>query len=251
MMGLPGAPVTDYFNLHGPIQKKHLGVGLKIVNDNTGPITTLTATGTISYHMGFAGGKLSFGLEGGIINRTVDFSKLIVYDKNDPSAAAGNIAVTAPDVNFGIWYQRKQFYMGLSDYNMTQSHLDYTPKSQAQEYSTQYFILGWVWDLVEKWDLEPSTLLKNVYAAPSQFDINCYLNYNQMLGFGGSYRTGDGVYFLVKYNITPSIRLAYSYDYALNPLATYGGGTHEIMLSYRIKLLPPPEEKEVHPRYYF
>ena len=40
MVGLPGAPITDYFNLHAPIQKKHLGVGIKIVNDQTGPIKT-------------------------------------------------------------------------------------------------------------------------------------------------------------------------------------------------------------------
>ena len=77
------------------------------------------------------------------------------------------------------------------------------------------------------------------------------LNFDQKFGVGGSYRTGDGVYFLAKYSITPSIRLAYSYDYALSPLSTFAAGSHEIMLSYRIKLLPPPEEKEIHPRYYF
>ncbi len=251
MVGLPGAPITDYFNLHAPIQKKHLGVGIKVVNDQTGPIKTLTATGTISYHLGFAGGKLSFGLEGGMVNRSVDFSKLISHDPNDPLALNTVAAVTVPDLNFGFWYQRKQFYFGFSDYNMTQSHLDYTPKSQAQEYSNQYFLLGWIWDLGGKWDLEPSTLYKHVAGAPSQFDINCYLNFDQKFGVGGSYRTGDGVYFLAKYSITPSIRLAYSYDYALSPLSTFAAGSHEIMLSYRIKLLPPPEEKEIHPRYYF
>jgi len=251
MVGLDGAPVTQTFNFHAPIQKKHIGLGVKVIHDQVAVVKTTSAHLTVSYHMGLAGGKLSFGLEGGMINQSIDFTKLVAHDPADNAILNGSGSVLVPDFNFGTLYHKKNFYIGFSDYHLTQEKLKYVSSSQASMYNHQFYYMGYVLDLNEHFALEPSVLVKSVAGAPIQCDFNCFLNYMERFALGASYRTGDGIVGVFKYNITENLRIAYAYDYALTPISNYSGGSHEILLSYGIKLLPPPAEKEIHPRYYF
>jgi type IX secretion system PorP/SprF family membrane protein len=61
-LGIPGQPQTEAFSFHAPLQKLHLGLGLKIMHENIAVVSTTNITGICSYHLNFASGKLSFGL---------------------------------------------------------------------------------------------------------------------------------------------------------------------------------------------
>ena len=47
-VGIDGNPTTQFFVLHAPIQKKNIGVGLKIVNDNIAVIKNTSFAGMFS-----------------------------------------------------------------------------------------------------------------------------------------------------------------------------------------------------------
>jgi type IX secretion system PorP/SprF family membrane protein len=251
--GLNGHPTTQTFNIHSPIQKKHIGVGFKLINDKVAVMSKLNAAMLFSYHLNFAGGKLSVGLEAGIYNRRIDYSKLILNDLGDDVIPANSVSSVIPDASFGIYYQKKQFYAGVSNYHLIKkSFNEHTPsKGDSYLYNHIYFIAGNVFSLDKKWSVEPSVLLKYQPSSVAQLDLNATLYYNDRIGAGFQYRTGDAVCMILRLGITEGLRISYSYDVTTSKLSSYARGAHELIITYGIKLPPPPIQKEIHPRYYF
>jgi type IX secretion system PorP/SprF family membrane protein len=252
-IGMDGSPVTETFNFHSPVQKKHIGWGFKIINDKIAVNSNINASLFYAYHLNFAGGKLSFGLEGGIYNRKIDFTKLILNNPIDNSIPSIPMNSTVPDGSCGIYYQKKQFYAGLSDCHLLGNTFNYkttnAPKSHL--YSNLNYIMGNIFDLNEKWSFEPSMLVKYQPAAPIQADVNAMLAYKNFIAAGVQYRTGDAVAVFFKITIVENLRIAYAFDKTISGLTPYSRGANEIIISYGIKLPPPAMEKEIHPRYYF
>ncbi len=252
-MGLNGHPVTQTINFHTPIQKKHLGFGLKIVNDKIAVTSNLNAAANVSYHLNFAKGKLSFGVEAGVYNRKIDYQKLVVLSPGDNALPTSSISSLVPDAAWGFYYQRKQMYMGFSQYHLIKSKFNTkTITPGLGHLATQMnFIVGKVYDLTKDISIEPSVLIKYQPVVRPQLDLNATVYYKDMVGVGLQYRTGDALVGFLKVNITENIRVAYAYDYTISKLSGYSKGAHEIIVSYGIKLAPPVMQKEIHPRYYF
>jgi len=252
--GLEGNPTTQTINFHTPITKRHIGLGFKVINDEVAIVKNLNAALLYSYHLNFARGKLSVGLETGIVSRRIDYSELILSTEIDNSIPEGTSSAIVPDVSWGLYYQRKQFYAGFSQSHIVKSNFNDNTVSESQSklFSHLYFLTGTVVDLTEKVSIEPSLLIKSVSGTPLQLDLNAMFFYDDRVGVGVQYRTGDAIVAILKVNILEQLRFPYAYDVVTSGLSDAGaGGSHEIILSYGIKLPPPPSQKEVHPRYYF
>lgn len=252
-IGFNGNPTTETINFHTPIQKRHIGIGFKIINDQTAVLSNLNASLFYSYHLNFAGGKLSLGLEGGIYNRRVNFQELILTDPSDNSFPLTSMSSLVPDASIGLYYQKKQFYIGYSYSHLIKKDFNYKTvnASSSHLYNHMYLMMGKVFDISDKWSFEPCMLAKYQAAAPVQVDINASLSFRDRIAVGVQYRTGDAIAASLKIGILENLRVAYAYDMTISGLSNYSGGAHEIILSYGIKLSPPPAEKEIHPRYYF
>jgi type IX secretion system PorP/SprF family membrane protein len=252
-IGISGNPVTQTFNIHSPIQSKHLGIGLKVVNDKIAVMNTLNAALLLSYHLNFSGGKLSAGIDAGIYNRKIDYQKLVLSTRGDNAISGSAQSSIVPDVSWGLYYQKKQWYTGFSQYHLIKKSFDdqTTLKSNSKLYSHFYFIVGNVFTINKYWTCEPSMLLKIQPSSATQLDLNVMVYYQDKIGAGIQYRTGDAVAAVLRVNILENLRITYSYDYTLSKLSGYSKGAHEILISYGIKLPPPPVQKETHPRYYF
>jgi type IX secretion system PorP/SprF family membrane protein len=251
--GMKGHPTTQTINFHTPIQKKHLGIGFKIINDKIAIINNLNAALLLSYHLNFAGGKLSLGLEAGVFNRKVDYQKTIVTTQEDNSIPKTKQSSLVPDFSYGLYYQKKQCYFGITQYHLLKSKFDFKANNQSKShlYNQFNFLLGNVFDLSKKFSYEPSILLKIQPSIKPQIDLNVTFYYNDLIGAGIQYRSGDAIVGVLRINILENLKLAYSYDFTISKLSRYTNGNHEIMISYGIKLPPPPSKKEIHPRYYF
>jgi len=173
-VGLAGAPQTQVFSIHSPIRKKSMGIGLKAVHDNIGVTGQTSVAAIYAYHLRLAKGKLSFGLEGGLINQSIDFPALINSDADDP-LLLNKESIMLPDAAFGVYYNSEKFYAGTSIQHLLQSRLKYT--SSLSQLSNHYFLTGgYRIDVGENLQLEPSLLLKYVSGAPVQTDINMKRN---------------------------------------------------------------------------
>jgi type IX secretion system PorP/SprF family membrane protein len=251
---IKGVPLTNIFTFQAPIQTKSIGLGLKIIQDKIAITNTLAIDGVFSYHIGFGRGKLSFGIEAGGIRNSYDYDQLIRVEGDDPAIPTGKQAYFIPDVSTGVYYQNDKFYLGGTAYhlfNRKKNVLSYT-QSEINIVSKNYCALGGLFLEIKK-DIiiEPGFLIKYVSGAPVQLDLNTSLVFVDKMAFGVSYRTGDAIIGMFKFDITKNLKISYSYDYVLSRLSSFSMGNHELSISYGIELLPPPAKKVIHPRYYF
>ena len=154
----------------------------------------------------------------------------------------------------GFNLKTENFYFGISSFHLLKSKINLTgyDRPEANQLALHnYIFTGYKFDATKKIVVEPSVLIKMTESAAMQLDINLNVIYDELFSVGSSYRTGDGVSFLARYLINESIMIGYSYDYTLSDLSSFSNGSHEIMLGYQIKLLPPARDKVVDPRYYF
>jgi hypothetical protein len=71
---------------------------------------------------------------------------------------------------------------------------------------------------------------------PLEVDINTNLIFVDMLWVGGSYRIAEkAAVAILDLQVTPQLKIGYSYDYQLGHLNNYTTGTHEVSLRYEFE----------------
>ena len=253
--GFDGSPRTMYLSAHTNIGK-HLvtnnrsrhkkngfhGVGGVITNDAIGPTTTTTFSGAYSYHLKMSRTVFaSLGVMGGFNQFTLDAGKLQPGQSNDASISAGMSKIGMGDITVGAWVYSDKFYAGASMAQLAPS-LAFTKSSNSvDQYSLthHYFIMaGYRIPLGYDFTFIPSFCIKGATPAPLSFDINAKVRYKDFAWAGISYRNRDAVAAMVGVIINNTFDISYSYDYITSDINKYTGGSHEIVIGYRLKSTP-------------
>ncbi|PCH93375.1 MAG: hypothetical protein COB85_07230, partial [Bacteroidetes bacterium] len=165
-VGLSGAPNTQFITIHAPIIKKKMGLGLKLVHENVGVTNQNSLVAAYAYHISLSKAKLSFGLEGGIFNQSIDFSNLITTSPDDNALPKNKASVIIPDVSFGVYYHSEKFYFGAAAYHLLQNKMNFSGYSESdrlvvgQLSSHVYVTTGLTLTAGDNIKLEPSLLLR-------------------------------------------------------------------------------------------
>lgn len=244
-VGLTDAPRTFILSMHGPIKAKNMGVGGYMFTDVTGPTSRVGAYGSYAYHIDLNGDdmKLSFGLFGGIMQYSVDGSKITLADKDDPLGSKGIESIVIPDAGFGTYFYGEQYFFGVSIPQLLQNKLMLSDVGNPVGTLVSHIFLmgGYNFEVGSDFEIQPSLLMKYVNPTPPQFDISVKATYQQKVWVGGSFRTDDAMSAIVGYNVMDKLFIAYSYDFTTTDLKNYSSGTHEVMLGMRFTpKLPPP-----------
>jgi len=248
--GFEGAPRTMYLSAHTNIGK-HLvtnnrsrhkkngfhGIGGIVTNDAIGPTTTTTVSLAYSYHMKISKKVfVSLGLMGGFNQFTVDPSKFIANNNNDASLT-GQSKIGMGDITAGAWVYSDKFFAGASMAQLAPS-ITFTKSSEQMNYTLtkHYFIMaGYRIPLGYDLALIPSFIIKATAPAPLSFDINAKIRYKDFLWAGVSYRNKNAIAGMVGIIINNMFDVSYSYDYVTNDIRHYTGGSHEIVIGYRLR----------------
>lgn len=250
--GMAGAPTTIYLTGHAPIGK-HMasssnrsknkksgwhGVGGIITNDIIGPANNTTFSGSYSYHLKLSQGIVgSLGILGGIQSYRVDAGKMTTATTGD-GAVTGISGNTLADLNTGAWVYSKDFYAGLSVVQVFPQNI-FGGGNNSGKLAQHMFLMGGVrvpFGYDKEYTFIPSAVVKMVYPAPLAFDINAKLKYKDFVWGGISYRRTDAVAFLAGVLINQRFDVSYSYDVNTSSLRKYNGGSHEIVVGYRIPI---------------
>jgi hypothetical protein len=79
-------------------------------------------------------------------------------------------------------------------------------------------------------------LLRYSMSEPLEVDLNANLIIADFVWIGGSYRIAEkAVVALLDLQLTPQLKLGYSYDYQIGHLNNYTSGTHEVSLRYEFE----------------
>ncbi len=209
--------------------------GVIMSSDKFGPTAYNSLFVTYAYHLPISK-KLyaSVGVSPGIINYVIDGNKLNLPDKAiDNTVSFQRLSVIKADVNVGATLYGKNFYVGISGYQLVRNKVYDETVSDEHTMRVHYNLTGEVRFKKDDYSFMPSFLVKYVRGAPVTGDFAFRVGYKNILWIGLSYRTEDAFALLLGYNITNNFYVGYSYDYTISPLTNFNKGTHEIMLAFK------------------
>lgn len=275
--GIEGAPKTQSFTIHSPLEGDRVGLGLSVIRDEIGPTKTLSAMASYAYRLELGQGKLCLGLQAGALNWRADFNQLDIQNATDPAfmnAMTPNMWL--PNVGAGIhYYIPNKFYIGAASPHLLQFTLRKGSGGagmdtvMAQQYRHYYLFTGGAVRLNSLMVFKPSLLVKNVglfakedengmqIGAPTEFDIDLSLLMYDALWVGTSFRAAfegfnqtssfDSGDIWVSYYLRNGFRIGASYDFTLTKLRPFAQGSFEIMLGYEMNY---KTKQIVTPRYF-
>lgn len=237
-VSFPGAPVTQTLTVHSPVLNEKIGLGLSIVNDKAGPLkhTMVNVDATYILYVNRED-RLAFGIKGGLDFFKGDFADIVTGEDGDDIFGVNIGTKAKPNLGFGVYYYKPNFYAGISSPGMLQNSYSNSESSNGLETYTQdmhlYFITGAVFDINFDWKFKPTAFVKLTKGAPIEADITPTFILRDKVNLGLMYRTGDAFGLLAGLKINEQLLLSYSFDWSLtNPTGKYNDGSHEIMLRY-------------------
>ncbi len=277
------SPTTQTFALQSPIGKR-VSLGLSATNDKIGITNSTTINAVYAYHFPFAKGELSIGLQGGLMNWRADWARLTYKDPraSDLVYAGDKPTRLVPNVGVGLYYFTEKFYLGFSVPHIIESELRELHESEfnkgrniAKLYRHYYFMTGAAIELSGKSLIfKPSLLIKNVglltdfaanqqtlnqVGAPTEFDIDLSLLFQEVFWIGVSYRSAfeietfngqssnDSADIWISFFLRNGLRIGAAYDFTLTDIQRYTNGSFELMLGYDLDY----RVRKVHtPRYF-
>jgi type IX secretion system PorP/SprF family membrane protein len=253
-VNLESSPVTQNINAHMPLYYLRGGFGINIENDQLG--AERNTSGSISYNYFVPVSKkslLSFGISGGVIQKSLDGSKLRapdgdyteppIIDHNDFLIPIGKISATAPLINAGVYFYSEKLEIGVSANNL----IEPTATLNAEELVNIKFIRNYFFSFAYSFEISRDLTIQPSFFAKSdlvqtQLELSTIVKYSDNIFGGASFRgynsnSIDAVIFIAGYKLNEKVTLAYSYDLTLSGLNSVSKGSHEILLNYNLNKL--------------
>jgi type IX secretion system PorP/SprF family membrane protein len=234
-LGVTDAPRTFTMTVQGPFKNEKMGIGGFVYTDIVGPTRRLGFQASYSYHLQLSETiKLSMAVSFGFNEWLLDADKITTVDANDPFFSNGLIKSFSPDAKFGMYLYHKNWYVGTALPQLIHNKLKFkSVVVDTRSYLEDHFYLnaGYIFRLGDDWQIEPTTLVKIAYPAPTKADIALKVMYKNTVWLGGGFRTNDAFYAMIGYNHDQKIKLGYSYDFTTTALKSYSNGSHELFMA--------------------
>jgi type IX secretion system PorP/SprF family membrane protein len=229
--GINGAPVTNTLNANTSFMNERLGAGLLVVNDRLGVNNNFEAQAAISYKLKLGEDRLSFGLQGGVINYTYDYTdlNLEVVDVNLTQQHMPNFS--KPTMGFGMFYKSANYFAGLSIPRLMNVNIEDGVMNSTRYKRHVYLSGGFLISKYENIKIKPSVLLRVVEGGPTALDTNVSVLFLETLWAGVSIRNFQALSLNAQLEIKNSFRIGYGFELPTNSLYGTAKGTHELMLS--------------------
>jgi type IX secretion system PorP/SprF family membrane protein len=237
-VGVSGAPSTHAGTFDTYVEDLRSGFGLTFAADKLGSTSSYSARLAYAFYIP-VGEKavLSLGMSGGMLFRNRRVSGSGSENPDDPSLIYGNVSDYSPDFDFGFEF-KGPFKLGASIRHLAAQ----PPKYNLPKHSVNIWTyVSSRFNLSESLSLEPlasvlfyeSSYIAELGSLFYFFKTERNNAYSDRFWMGALYRNGNSFAILAGVNLTPKIRLGYSFDYATGDLSSIAkGGTHELFLSF-------------------
>ena len=232
-----GTPKTFVLMAEMPVNALRGGLGLTVVSDQLGFEKNLIARGAYSHKLDLGSGYLNLGLDVAYMQKSLDGSKFIYNQANDPSIPLGSVSGGTVDFGFGAYYYNEKLYAGLSSSHLSEGELK-TDNVTTKLVRHYYLMAGYDFELSPDITLKPSLFAKSD-ATSTQLDINANVLLQNKFWLGASYRLQDAIVILAGLEVTANLKVGYSYDLTTSDIKSYSSGTHEVMINYCFRVKPP------------
>ncbi len=238
--GFEGAPITQTVSFNKPIISKNLGIGLSVLNDGIGPITSSSVDIDIAYHLKLNRKEnfLSLGLKFGGFNYALNEDLIQTNDPFDQTFMSQDQKNLFPNIGFGFYYYSQKMYAGFAIPKI----LEHSEIDSKKHY---FLIWGGLAQVSEQWIIKPSLFLKYSKGSSFVYDLSSLLIYKETFWIGGQIRSSmnsilpeealAGSYsILTGITLSKNLSLGYSYGFSSSRNKALNLSTHEIMLRFDI-----------------
>jgi type IX secretion system PorP/SprF family membrane protein len=241
-VGIKGAPSTQTFSFQMPIYKEKMGIGLNLINDKVGLEKRFGIFADYSYKINFGGlTNLRMGIKGGFFNYSNNLTDYVLYPDNqsDPLFQSNIEHKFLPNVGVGLFLENPVYYIGVSIPKVVNSQYESNGNnfSVTGEIRSFFLIAGYVHDLTRDIKFKPTMLIKATVGAPIEADLSANFLLKDKFWMGAMYRSGDSFGIIAQWIIDKNLRLGYAFDFSTSNLQAYHHNTHEVMISYELKII--------------
>lgn len=255
--GIEGSPMLSMVSLSTLINETYTGIGARASNFSRGILRTTDFMLTYAHGIGLGDNNaLFFGLSGGAISNSIDFTKLDPSDLDDPSltgylanniqpaASFGMVLRSTSGLNFGI--SLPQLFAPVFNSPSHFSSTAFSPFDNA--YAMVYYRKKTEGKVVSRRrkgvrrrvktsggyaPLELYAMYKYSSFGTSQFEATAKLNMSDNFWLGAGYRQSYGLTAHTGFAFG-KFMLSYSYEPGGQPEAGFSTGTHEVQLGLRL-----------------
>lgn len=249
-LGFEGAPNSFALAADMRLKTLPLGVGINVISDKIGPMTTNFIRLAGSFNKKIGAGTLGIGIDLGVIQKSISSTWIVPEPlKDDPripgsggTTPSGDPRYNNPslnkatyDVGFGAFYQVPgKFYVGLSSTHLPSQEIK--SGNLGFKVKAHYYLMAGYTMQLNKWSkITPNVMYKNDLAS-SSLDANLTFLWSDMVWIGGTYRVDDAAAVLAGFQgkagsgNSIGYKVGLSYDFTTPKLKTYSTGSVEFIL---------------------
>jgi len=232
--GFDGSPVTFNATAHTSLIDNKMGLGLLIIQDNIGSDKTSEIQGVYAYHLQLtSGARISFGLQGGMINYRSDFSELNI-NTSDPRFQ-NNISEMKPTIGSGIIFSSDKFFVGISVPRMLKQTTGIEDKAVQIYNQHLYATAAYVTNLGYRIKLKPFLLARAVQGSDVSVDFGMAVNADNSYTLGLFTRNLHTYGFLASIELGDHLRVGYVFELPTDKSVGLNFTSHELTLGVRLK----------------
>ncbi len=243
------APMTFYITADMPYKLlgQRFGAGVKAEFERIGLYTSTRVGAQIAYKRKLGKYMLSVGVQPGVYSQVFRGKEAITVNDgsgDNDEAIPQNVDVsgTAFDANVGVYFSHPKFWTGVAVTHVTSPRIELKQSRESKERiwefnasRSYYFMAGGNIPINNTlFEIQPSGMFamsKKAWTAQA----SAVLRYNRMLNIGVGYRYKDAASVFIGVNLKDAY-LGYCYDYPVSAISKATFGSHEVFVTYNVKL---------------
>ena len=243
------APMNFYLTVDAPykLMGQRLGLGIKAEYERIGLYTNTRIGAQIAYKRKLGRNMtLSVGVQPGIFSQTFRGKEVIMpedeaHQGNDEAIPKQDVSGTAFDANVGVFFSHPRYWAGFAVTHVTAPGIELKVSRESIDYyefnvSRGYNFMGGGNIPINNtlFEIQPSAMFfmeQNYWTA----QVATMLRYNRMLNIGAGYRWKDAVTAYIGVNLKDAY-IGYAYDYPVSAISKATFGSHEVFVTYNVKL---------------
>lgn len=249
MAGFEHNPNTMYAAADMPfvLLRAYHGVGLQFMNDAIGLFKHKRLSLQYAYQRSLLGGKISAGIQAGMLSENFDGSKLELDDPNDPAFTNSSVNGSGFDLAAGLYYQTRKWYVGISGLHLNSPKVELGEKNELDIPATYYLTGGYNIQLNHPFLSIHTSVLGRTDGTAWRADVTGRLKYEhekRVLYGGLTYSPTNSVTVMLGGRIY-GVHIGYSYEIYTSAISM-GNGSHELFVGYQTELNLYKKGKNLH-----
>jgi len=256
-IGFEGNPTINAIFLDAKL-KNNLGLGMELISDKIGPISSNFVAINAAYHLKLNKNSriLSLGIKLSGNDHNISLNRFNFDDLTDPNVRTKD-SYFITNIGFGLRYYTDKIYFSFS--------IPYFFETKTINKKRHYYLSGgFKKELNKKLLLNPNFLIKKASNAPTSIDVSTMLFYEDLFWFGINYGASDNGFispnvsggnlsFISGFKLIPALSIGYSVTSQIgNWTGSANSRSHEIYIKFSTSKKSVkssdetlPEEKEI------